>query len=145
MALILPIGSATRIPNCIKSESEPNFVPPSSWSRAADPARPTLSASAAATNNLHAVQTICDLLDRWAPSAGGSQRKPISFVADQRGHDRRYAIDAVKVENELSWRTQESPESGIAKPVGRYLQNRPWWQSIADRGYKAEGIRLKTT
>jgi dTDP-glucose 4,6-dehydratase len=95
--------------------------------------------------NLHVVETICDLLDRLEPAAGGPRRKLISFVADRPGHDRRYAIDAAKVENELGWRAQESFESGIAKTVAWYLQNRPWWQAILDRGYKAERIGLKAT
>jgi dTDP-glucose 4,6-dehydratase len=93
--------------------------------------------------NLHVVETICDLLDRLEPSARGPHRGLISFVTDRPGHDRRYAIDATKIEDELGWRAQESFESGIAKTVAWYLQNRPWWQAILDRGYKAERIGLK--
>jgi dTDP-glucose 4,6-dehydratase len=93
--------------------------------------------------NLHVVETICDLLDRLEPSAHGPRRGLISFVTDRPGHDRRYAIDASKLEDELGWRAQESFESGIAKTVAWYLQNRPWWQAILDRGYKAERIGLK--
>jgi dTDP-glucose 4,6-dehydratase len=95
--------------------------------------------------NLHVVETICDLLDRSEPAKDGPRRRLISFVTDRPGHDRRYAIDASKVENELGWRAQENFESGIAKTVAWYLQNRPWWQAILDRGYKAERIGLKTT
>jgi dTDP-glucose 4,6-dehydratase len=93
--------------------------------------------------NLHVVETICDLLDRLEPSTRGSRRELISFVTDRPGHDRRYAIDASKLEDELGWRAQESFESGIAKTVAWYLHNRPWWQAILDRGYKAERIGLK--
>ena len=93
--------------------------------------------------NLHVVETICDLLDRLEPSAHGPRRALISFVTDRPGHDRRYAIDASKIEDELGWRAQETFESGIAKTVAWYLANRPWWQAILDRGYKAERIGLK--
>jgi dTDP-glucose 4,6-dehydratase len=95
--------------------------------------------------NLHVVEAICDLLDRLEPAAGGPRRRLISFVTDRPGHDRRYAIDASKIEGELGWRAQETFESGIAKTVAWYLQNRRWWQAILDRGYKAERIGLKTT
>jgi dTDP-glucose 4,6-dehydratase len=93
--------------------------------------------------NLHVVETICDLLDGLEPSARGSRRQLISFVTDRPGHDRRYAIDASKIESELGWQAQENFESGIAKTVAWYLQNRPWWQAILDRGYKAERVGLK--
>jgi len=93
--------------------------------------------------NLHVVETICDLLDRLEPVALGPRRRLISFVTDRPGHDRRYAIDASKIEDELGWRAQETFETGIAKTVAWYLQNRPWWQAILDRGYKAERIGLK--
>lgn len=95
--------------------------------------------------NLHVVETICDLLDRLKPAPAGPRRSLISFVADRPGHDRRYAIDASKIERELGWRAQENFESGIANTVAWYVQNRPWWQAILDRGYKAERIGLKTT
>ena len=84
-----------------------------------------------------------DLLDRLEPGALGPRRSLISFVTDRPGHDRRYAIDASKIEDELGWHAQETFESGIAKTVAWYLQNRPWWQTILDRGYKAERIGLK--
>ena len=87
-------------------------------------------------------QTICDLLDRHEPSARGARRRLISFVTDRPGHDRRYAIDASKIENELGWRAHETFETGLGKTVAWYLQNRPWWQAILDRGYKAERLGL---
>jgi dTDP-glucose 4,6-dehydratase len=92
--------------------------------------------------NLHVVQTICDLLDRHEPSLHGPRHRLISFVTDRPGHDRRYAIDASKIENELGWRAQENFESGIAKTVTWYLTNRLWWQAILERGYKAERVGL---
>jgi len=95
--------------------------------------------------NLFVVQAICDLLDRLQPSARGSRHQLISFVADRPGHDRRYAIDASKLENELGWRAAETFETGLAKTVQWYLENRRWWQAILDRGYKAERVGLSNT
>jgi dTDP-glucose 4,6-dehydratase len=92
--------------------------------------------------NLHVVQSICDLLDKFSPSASGSRRQLISFVTDRPGHDRRYAIDASKLERELGWRAQETFESGIAKTVRWYLDNETWWRSILDRGYTAKRVGL---
>ncbi|MDA9444652.1 dTDP-glucose 4,6-dehydratase [Bradyrhizobium sp. CCBAU 51745] len=90
--------------------------------------------------NLHVVRTICDLLDDLAPSESGSHRQLISFVSDRPGHDRRYAIDASKLERELGWRAGESFESGIQKTVCWYIENKPWWQSILNRGYQAQRL-----
>ena len=94
--------------------------------------------------NLVVVQSICDLLDGLEPSARGSRRRLISFVADRPGHDRRYAIDPSKLENELGWRATETFETGLAKTVRWYLDNRSWWQAILDRGYRPERIGLYT-
>ena len=92
--------------------------------------------------NLHVVQSICDLLDKFSPAASGSRRQLISFVTDRPGHDRRYAIDASKLERELGWRAQETFESGIEKTVRWYLDNETWWRSILDRGYTANRVGL---
>jgi dTDP-glucose 4,6-dehydratase len=92
--------------------------------------------------NLHVVETICDLLDRSAPSKRGGRRRLITFVPDRPGHDRRYAIDASKLERELGWRASETFETGLAKTVRWYLDNRAWWQAILDRGYQAKRIGL---
>jgi dTDP-glucose 4,6-dehydratase len=92
--------------------------------------------------NLLVVQTICDLLDRLEPSAKGTRHQLISFVADRPGHDRRYGIDASKLENDLDWRAEETFETGLAKTVQWYLDNRPWWQAILQRGYRAERVGL---
>lgn len=81
-------------------------------------------------SNLAVVQTICDLLDELAPSAQGSHRDLITFVADRPGHDRRYAIDATKVETELGWRARETFETGIRKTVEWYLARRDWWEPL---------------
>jgi dTDP-glucose 4,6-dehydratase len=90
--------------------------------------------------NLFVVEAICDLLDRLTPSTQGFRRRLISFVTDRPGHDRRYGIDASKIENELGWRAAETFETGLAKTVQWYLDNRPWWQAILDHGYKAKRI-----
>ena len=74
--------------------------------------------------------------------ARGSCQRLISFVADRPGHDRRYAINASKLESEFGWRAVETFETGLAKTVQWYLQNRSWWQKILNRGYKAERIGL---
>ena len=91
--------------------------------------------------NLDVVNTICDLLDRLAPGAD-SRRGLISFVTDRPGHDRRYAIDASKLERELGWKAKEDFDSGLAKTVRWYLENRGWWQAILDRGYHQSRIGL---
>lgn len=92
--------------------------------------------------NLHVVESICDLLDEMSPHTAGSRRGLVSFVADRPGHDRRYAIDASKLERELGWRADENFESGLAKTVRWFFENRLWWQAILDRGYQQKRIGL---
>ncbi|MBR0835601.1 dTDP-glucose 4,6-dehydratase [Bradyrhizobium manausense] len=92
--------------------------------------------------NLHVVESICDLLDGMSPRSAGPRRGLISFVADRPGHDRRYAIDASKLERELGWRADENFESGLAKTVRWFFDNRQWWQAILDRGYQQKRIGL---
>jgi dTDP-glucose 4,6-dehydratase len=87
--------------------------------------------------NKDVVAAICDHLDEIAPAAKGPRRRLISFVTDRPGHDRRYAIDPSKIENELGWRTTESFESGLRKTVRWYCANRSWWQAILDKEYQA--------
>lgn len=92
--------------------------------------------------NLEVVETICDLLDEVVPLAGvyrglrRSYRELITFVKDRPGHDRRYAIDASKIERELGWKPQETFESGIRKTVRWYLDNRQWWERVLDGSYQ---------
>lgn len=92
--------------------------------------------------NLHVVESICDLLDDILPGTSGARRSLISFVTDRPGHDRRYAIDASKLERELGWRAEEHFESGIEKTVRWYVDQQPWWRSILDRGYTANRVGL---
>lgn len=91
--------------------------------------------------NLRVVQTICDTLDRKRPRrGGGSYRDLITFVTDRPGHDRRYAIDATKIERELGWRPQETFETGLSKTVDWYLANEWWWGPIRQDRYSGERL-----
>ena len=92
--------------------------------------------------NLQVVQTICDLLDRLQPAKYGPRRELISFVPDRPGHDRRYAIDASKLERDLGWSAVETFETGLEKTVDWYLKNEQWWRAILDRGYETKRIGL---
>jgi dTDP-glucose 4,6-dehydratase len=93
-------------------------------------------------SNIQVVHAICGLLDEIAPSPAGPRARLITHVADRPGHDRRYAIDPTRIERELGWRAAEPFEAGLRKTVRWYVDNRPWWQSIIDRGYRAERIGL---
>ncbi|MEF2266541.1 dTDP-glucose 4,6-dehydratase [Janthinobacterium sp. LS2A] len=86
--------------------------------------------------NLDVVHTLCDMLDELSPkAAGGSYREQITYVADRPGHDRRYAIDARKIERELGWRPAETFESGIKKTVQWYLANQEWVADVQSGAY----------
>ncbi|MEI4484221.1 MULTISPECIES: dTDP-glucose 4,6-dehydratase [unclassified Phyllobacterium] len=94
--------------------------------------------------NLSVVETICDILDKKRPRAnGGRYRDLISFVSDRPGHDRRYAIDASKIERELGWTPSETFQSGLERTIQWYLDNDWWWQPI--RGERYAGERLGST
>lgn len=87
--------------------------------------------------NLEVVHHICDTLDQQAPrSDGRSYREQISFVKDRPGHDRRYAIDATRLERELGWKPAETFETGIAKTVRWYLDNQAWVENVASGAYR---------
>jgi dTDP-glucose 4,6-dehydratase len=92
--------------------------------------------------NLSVVERICDLLDHIKPCALGSRRQLISFVKDRPGHDRRYAIDASKLERELGWNAEETFETGIEKTVRWYVDQQPWWRAILERGYTTKRVGL---
>ena len=70
------------------------------------------------------MNTICALLDKAVPRKGGKYAELISFVKDRPGHDRRYAIDSTKLARELGWRAREDFDSGLAKTVRWYVENR---------------------
>ena len=91
--------------------------------------------------NLAVVEAICDAVDRLVP-ASDSRRRLITFVADRPGHDRRYAIDATKLERELGWRPQEEFDKGLAKTVRWYLDNRAWWEPLRKRVYGGERLGM---
>ena len=87
--------------------------------------------------NLNIVHTVCDLLDEMAPRAqGGSYREQITHVKDRPGHDRRYAIDARKIERELGWRPAETFDTGIRKTIAWYLANEAWVRDVQSGGYR---------
>jgi len=92
--------------------------------------------------NLDVVEAICDLVDQVSPRAGGPRRDLIEFVTDRPGHDQRYAIDAGKIERELGWTPRETFETGLARTVRWYIEQRPWWEAIHASRY--EGQRLGT-
>jgi dTDP-glucose 4,6-dehydratase len=84
--------------------------------------------------NIEVVHTLCDILDQEAPKAG-SYREQITYVKDRPGHDRRYAIDAGKLERELGWKPAETFESGIMKTVRWYLANQAWVADVQSGAY----------
>jgi dTDP-glucose 4,6-dehydratase len=93
--------------------------------------------------NLDVVKIICGLLDKMVPD---SPHKPhaglISFVKDRPGHDRRYAIDAGKLQRELGWQPEETFETGIRKTIQWYLDHREWTQRISSGEYRGERLGL---
>jgi dTDP-glucose 4,6-dehydratase len=86
--------------------------------------------------NIEIVETICDLVDEMAGSRGTPRRGLITFVKDRPGHDRRYAMDATKIERELGWRPLETFESGIRKTVRWYLDHEDWVRGVTSGGYR---------
>jgi dTDP-glucose 4,6-dehydratase len=80
--------------------------------------------------NLHIVELICDIVDKFRPSLGGQSRKLITFVKDRPGHDRRYAIDADKIKKELGWTAAHEFEDGISETVQWYLDNQAWVKAV---------------
>ncbi len=94
--------------------------------------------------NLSVVETICSVLDKKRPRAGGRKYADlITFVADRPGHDRRYAIDASKIEKELGWNPQETFESGITSTIDWYLDNEWWWRPIRNKNYAGERLGVQ--
>jgi dTDP-glucose 4,6-dehydratase len=88
-------------------------------------------------SNLEVVGAVCETLDRLAPRKDGvSYEQQIAFVRDRPGHDRRYAIDARKIEHELGWRPIETFDSGILKTVCWYLENRAWTEGVTSGAYR---------
>jgi dTDP-glucose 4,6-dehydratase len=86
--------------------------------------------------NIEIVRTVCALLDELRPDAAGPRDRLISFVKDRPGHDRRYAIDARKIERELGWRPAETFETGIRKTVQWYLDHADWVARVQSGAYR---------
>jgi len=87
--------------------------------------------------NIEVVRTLCSLLDELQPRADGqSYAAQITYVKDRAGHDRRYAIDARKIEQELGWRPQETFETGLRKTVAWYLANADWVSNVTSGQYR---------
>jgi dTDP-glucose 4,6-dehydratase len=86
--------------------------------------------------NREIVHTVCALLDEMRPDPAGPYSRLITFVKDRPGHDRRYAIDARKIERELGWRPSETFETGIRKTVRWYLDHADWVKSVQSGTYR---------
>ena len=82
--------------------------------------------------NIRIVELIADLVDELAPRLGGNSRRLITFVRDRAGHDRRYAIDASKVQRDLGWSPAYTFECGIRETVHWYLDNQAWVKNVLD-------------
>jgi dTDP-glucose 4,6-dehydratase len=92
-------------------------------------------------SNIDVVKAICSLLDARRPlSDGRSHDALITFVKDRPGHDRRYAIDASKLQRELGWKPSQTFETGIAETVDWYLSNQTWVQRVLDGSYRMERL-----
>ena len=86
--------------------------------------------------NIEIVRTVCRLLDEMRPDPAGSYARLITHVTDRPGHDRRYAIDARKIERELGWRPAETFETGIRKTVQWYLEHPDWVSNVQSGSYR---------
>ncbi|MEY4520766.1 MAG: dTDP-glucose 4,6-dehydratase [Cyanobacteriota bacterium] len=87
--------------------------------------------------NLDLVEQLCELMDELAPNLPVRPSKNlITFVKDRAGHDRRYAIDASKIQRELGWSPQLTVEEGLRRTVAWYLANQDWWQPLLSDEYK---------
>lgn len=87
--------------------------------------------------NLEVLHRLCDILDEGKPRRDGkSYREQITFVEDRPGHDRRYGIDASKIEHELGWKPRETFESGLRKTVRWYLENQQWVANVTSDAYR---------
>jgi dTDP-glucose 4,6-dehydratase len=86
--------------------------------------------------NIDIVETICDIVDEMAGTRGSLRRSLVTFVKDRPGHDRRYAMDATKIERELGWRPKETFETGIRKTVRWYLEHEEWVHDVTSGSYR---------
>ena len=86
--------------------------------------------------NIDLINQLCDLMDNKLKLELGTSRKLVEFVKDRPGHDKRYAIDARKMENDLEWKPRESFESGIKKTIDWYLENEIWLKNVTSGTYQ---------
>ena len=87
--------------------------------------------------NLEVVQALCSILDELKPKTDGSSYShQITYIKDRPGHDRRYAIDATKIEHDLNWKPKETFETGIRKTIQWYLDNQAWVDHVVSGDYK---------
>ncbi|MBL8346465.1 MAG: dTDP-glucose 4,6-dehydratase [Rubrivivax sp.] len=86
--------------------------------------------------NIEIVKTLCALLDEMRPDPAGSYARLITYVKDRPGHDRRYAVDARKIERELGWRPSETFDTGIRKTVRWYLEHADWVAQVQSGAYR---------
>jgi dTDP-glucose 4,6-dehydratase len=93
--------------------------------------------------NVDLVEMICAVLDRLRPHAA-PHAQLVTFVSDRPGHDRRYAIDASRIRDELGWRPSVTLEEGLARTVAWYFDNTAWWQPLSDRAGVGERLGLRT-
>ncbi len=96
--------------------------------------------------NLEVVETICQFLDKKLPRSNAkSYGELISFVSDRPGHDRRYAIDASKIDTELGWKAKETFETGLSKTIDWYLANEWWWRPLRVERYSGKRLGERTS
>lgn len=93
-------------------------------------------------SNLEVVESLCELLDARVP-VDRPRREMIRFVDDRPGHDRRYAIDASRIQSELGWRPAMDFDTGLARTVEWYLEHAEWWRPIRDGLYRSERLGIR--
>jgi dTDP-glucose 4,6-dehydratase len=91
-------------------------------------------------SNIAVVRDICRLMDEMTGAASGSHAGLIAFVADRPGHDLRYAVDTSKIRRDLGWSPAENFDSGLARTVRWYLDNRGWWERIRSGVYRGQRL-----
>jgi dTDP-glucose 4,6-dehydratase len=94
--------------------------------------------------NLDIVHLICDLVDEFTASPAGSRRELVRFVADRPGHDRRYAIDASRIDRDLGWRPAYTFDRGLRDTVRWYLDNEDWWTPLQRSSRERRGLAAAT-
>ena len=93
--------------------------------------------------NLEVVKTLCGVLDELVPHSNFRPHEHlIQHVKDRPGHDRRYAIDPSKIQNQLGWKPKESFETGLHKTVQWYLNNNDWVERVMSGAYRGERLGL---